>query len=89
MNNRAVHGIWTQEAIREFWKRLTADDVASIAGMRDQLMQRIKARYEKTYGEIEREVSEFEFRDIRSTNAARRSRGIQSEGEQDKETSIT
>ena len=75
---RRLAGDWLQlkASIREYWRHLTDEDVAGIAGERDALMRRLKARYEKTYGEIEREVSEFEQRDARSTNASRPSLGI-------------
>ena len=78
MNNPGIRGNWDQmsDAVRQYWQRLTDDDIASIGGLRDQLMLRIKARYEKTFGEIDREVTEFELREVRSANAARPSLGI-------------
>lgn len=78
MNDRALRGNWAQmkDAAREFWPHLTEDDVAAIEGQRGELVRRLKARYEKSYGEIEREVTEFELRDIRAAYAARPSLGI-------------
>ena len=78
MVRRGFDDNWTHgtAALRDCWQRLTDEDIASIAGERDQLMQRIKARYEKTYGEIEREVTEFELRELRAGYAARPSLGI-------------
>ena len=78
MVRRGLDGNWThmKAALRDCWQRLTEDDIASIAGERDQLMQRIKARYEKTYGEIEREITEFELRELRAGYSARPSIGI-------------
>lgn len=75
---RILRGNWNQmkTAILEHWSRLTAEDIASLAGEREALMQVLKNRYEKSYGEIEREVAEFELRDLRSSYAARLSRGI-------------
>jgi len=82
MNSRGLRGDWTrmEAAVRQFWPRLTQQDVAATAGQRDELMRTLKSRYEKTYGEIEREVTEFECREVRSAYAARPSRGILNEG---------
>jgi hypothetical protein len=78
MNIRGLRGEWAQlkAAVLEYWPLLTEEDLAAIAGERDALMRTLKARYAKTYGEIERELVEFELRDIRSAHASRRSLGI-------------
>lgn len=78
MNSRGLNGNWMQmkAALRDYWQRLSEDDIEAIAGERDQLMRMLKVRYEKTYGEIEREVTEFELRDVRSAYASRPSLGI-------------
>jgi hypothetical protein len=55
---------------------VTVDDIANLAGEREALMRVLKDRYQKTYGEIEREVAEFEMRDQRIGYATRPSYGI-------------
>jgi hypothetical protein len=42
-------------------------------------MRMLKDRYKKSYGQIEREVSEFELRELRTAYAARPSLGILNE----------
>lgn len=78
MQSRGISGDWAKmkTAVRAFWPQLTEDDVVAVAGERDELMRKLKARYAKSYGEIEREVTEFELRDARSAFASRRSMGI-------------
>jgi hypothetical protein len=63
-------------SVLEHWTRVTVDDIAHMAGEREELMRVLKDRYKKTYGEIEREVAEFEVRDLRIGYAARPSQGI-------------
>ena len=78
MRDRKLRGNWSQmkAAVLEQWSRVTADDIAHLAGEREALMRVLKDRYEKTYGEIEREVAEFEMRDQRTGYVTRRSPGI-------------
>ena len=78
MRGRTLRGNWDQmkTAVLEHWSRLTAEDIATLAGEREALMRVLKDRDEKSYGEIEREVAEFELRDLRTSYAARLSRGI-------------
>jgi hypothetical protein len=78
VHSRPLNGTWEQlgAAVREYWPRLTEQDLATLVGERDELMRILKVRYNKTYGEIEREVTEFELRDARSAYASRSSRGI-------------
>jgi uncharacterized protein YjbJ (UPF0337 family) len=78
MRGRTLRGNWDQmkTAVLEHWSRVTAEDIAHLAGEREALMRVLKDRYEKSYGEIEREVAEFEMRDLRTGYAARLSRGI-------------
>ena len=78
MRSRNLRGNWSQmkSAVLEQWSRITADDIANLAGEREALMQVLKGRYEKTYGEIEREVNEFEMRDLRTSYQSRPSPGI-------------
>ena len=82
-NSRSkIIGNWDRErdAARKHWPLLTEHDVVSIAGEREALMRAINARYGTSYGQIERDVEEFELRDIRSANAARTSLGIRNDG---------
>ena len=81
MPGRNLRGNWSQMkvAVLEQWSRVTADDIASLAGEREALMQVLKDRYAKTYGEIEREVAEFELRDLRTGYKSRLSQGIGSD----------
>jgi len=60
----------------EQWSRVTAEDIAHLAGEREELMRVLKDRYQKSYGEIEREVAEFELRDLRAGYASRPALGI-------------
>jgi uncharacterized protein YjbJ (UPF0337 family) len=62
MRDRNLRGNWSQmkSAVLEQWSRVSAEDIAHLAGEREALMRVLKDRYEKTYGEIEREVAEFE-----------------------------
>ena len=78
MRSRNLRGNWSQmkSAVLEQWSRVTVDDIATLAGEREALMQVLKDRYDKTYGEIEREVNEFEMRDLRTGYASRLSQGI-------------
>jgi uncharacterized protein YjbJ (UPF0337 family) len=78
MRSRNLRGNWSQmkSAVLEQWSRVTVEDIANLAGEREALMQVLKDRYEKTYGEIEREVNEFEMRDVRTGYATRPSYGI-------------
>jgi hypothetical protein len=65
-----------KSAILDRWPELTAADIASLAGEREELMRVLKSRTEKSYGEIERELAEFEVRDLRANYASRPARGI-------------
>lgn len=77
-----ILGNWSKEkaAARQQWPLLTEHDVDSIAGEREALMRAINARYGTSYGQIERDVAEFELRHVRSANAARPSLGITNDG---------
>jgi hypothetical protein len=63
-------------AIRTRWPEVTADDISTLGGDRDALMRVLKARTNKTYAQIDREVAEFEMRDLRAAYASRPSSGI-------------
>lgn len=78
MPDRNLHGSWMnlKSAVLEQWPCVTAEDIADLAGEREALMRVLKARYQKSYGEIEREVAEFEARDLRASYARRPALGI-------------
>lgn len=78
MPDRKLHGSWNhmKSAVLQRWTSVTADDIADLAGEREALMRVLKDRYGKSYGEIEREVAEFELRDVRSGYASRPALGI-------------
>lgn len=78
MRDRNLRGNWSQmkSAVLEQWSRVTLEDIANLAGEREALMRVLKDRYQKTYGEIEREVAEFEVRDLRRGYRMRPSQGI-------------
>lgn len=63
-------------AVRKQWPGVSAEDIAGLAGEREELMRLLKARSNKSYGEIEREVAEFEVRELRAGYAARPAQGI-------------
>lgn len=78
MPGRGFNGSWTQNrlAVRAHWPRVTAEDIANLADEREALMRLLKDRYGRSYGEIEREVTEFELREVRAAYASRPARGI-------------
>lgn len=78
MSATRLQGDWQQMSsrVRAHWPRLSDDDVRAIDGERDGLVRALKARYDKTYGELDGEVTEFDLRDSRAANMARPSLGI-------------
>jgi len=78
MPGRNLHGSWMQmkSAVLARWPWVTAEDIAGLAGEREELMRLLKSRSGKSYGEIEREVAEFELRDLRAGYASRPVLGI-------------
>ena len=78
MPDRSLRGSWMQmkSAVLAQWPFVTAEDIASLAGKREELMRVLKARSSKSYGEIERELAEFELRDLRAGYASRPALGI-------------
>lgn len=73
-----LQGDWQQMSpkVRAHWPRLSDDDDVAIDGERNELVRMLRQRYGKSYGELEREVTEFDLRDIRASNMARPSLGI-------------
>jgi hypothetical protein len=65
-----------KSAVLDQWPSVTVEDIASLAGEREALMRVIKARSNKSYGEIERELVELELRDLRRAYASRPALGI-------------
>jgi hypothetical protein len=78
MPGRDLNGNWIllKSALIDFWPRITVEDIAELAGEREALMQVLKARYGRSYGEIEREVTEFELRELRAGYVSRPAQGI-------------
>ena len=78
MPGRNLHGSWTRmkSALLKQWPVVTADDIAGLVGEREELMRLLKSRSSKSYGDIEREVAEFELRELRAGYAARPALGI-------------
>jgi uncharacterized protein YjbJ (UPF0337 family) len=62
MNWNTIEGEWKQAQgrVRENWGKLTKDDLARIAGKRDQLVGTLQKLYGETADEIERQVENFE-----------------------------
>ena len=78
MPDRNLRGSWMhmKAAVLDHWPCVTVEDIASLAGQREELMRVLKARSNKSYGEIERELAEFELRDLRASYASRPALGI-------------
>jgi hypothetical protein len=78
MPSRNLHGNWPQmkSALLKQWPAVTAEDIAGLAGEREELMRLLKARSNKSYGQIENEVAEFELRELRAGYASRPALGI-------------
>jgi len=59
MNDTAVKGYWKQIRIRakEWWGKLTDDDLDMIDGKRDQLIGKLQERYGYTKERAAREVN--------------------------------
>lgn len=64
MNANQLKGEWKEikGKVVENWGKLTDDDLAVIAGKRDQLVGVLQKRYGKAQKDIEREVKAFEAR---------------------------
>ena len=71
MNWDTIGGNWkaTKGKVREQWGKLTDDDLDVIAGKRDQLVGRLQERYGHTKDAAEREVTEYEARQVRSDDS--------------------
>lgn len=64
MNWDRISGNWKQAVgkVKEKWGKLTDDDMAYIAGKRDQLVGRIQERYGIAKEAAEKEVNDWERR---------------------------
>ena len=64
MNRDTIEGEWTliKGKVREQWGKVTDDDLAIVAGKRDQLIGVLQKRYGIARAELERQVEEFERR---------------------------
>lgn len=66
MNNDILEGRWKQiqGSAKEWWGKLTDDDLDRIAGKRDQLVGALQEKYgytrEKAGAEIDRRLMEFD-----------------------------
>ncbi len=62
MNRDHLKGEWTQlkGLVREKWGKLTDDDLAVIAGRRDQLIGTLQKRYGTARELVEEQVREWE-----------------------------
>jgi uncharacterized protein YjbJ (UPF0337 family) len=69
-----IEGKWKEMRgrVRERWGKLTDDDLDVIAGKRDQLIGLIQQRYGLARNEIERQVSEFEERNMATSGRSDR-----------------
>jgi hypothetical protein len=78
MRDRKLYGDWEhmKSSVLAQWSSVTAEDIAHLTGEREGLMRVLKKRYQKTYGEIEREIGEFEVRHLRAGYASRPTRGM-------------
>jgi uncharacterized protein YjbJ (UPF0337 family) len=61
MNWDTIEGQWTQfmGKVKEKWGKLTDDDLAQIAGKREQLEGKIQERYGQGKDVVEKEVDEW------------------------------
>ena len=62
MNWDTIAGDWkaAKGKLREQWRKLTDDDLDSIAGKRDQLAGAIQKRYGMAKDAVEKEVADYE-----------------------------
>lgn len=62
MNWERIQGSWKQVAgkAKEQWGKLTDDDIAVIAGHREELAGKIQERYGVAKDEAERQLAEWE-----------------------------
>jgi uncharacterized protein YjbJ (UPF0337 family) len=62
MNWDIIEGKWKQAAgaVKTKWGKLTDDDLAAIAGKRDQLIGRIQEKYGMAKDQVEKQLADFE-----------------------------
>jgi len=91
MNWDRISGKWTEfkGKVRERWAKLTDDDIARIAGKRDQLLGVLQERYGWVREQAERQIKDFESTADESMSPMGTERpsmgGNQSNGETDDE----
>jgi uncharacterized protein YjbJ (UPF0337 family) len=58
MNWDLIQGDWMQfkDKVRQYWAKLTDEDVTRIGGRRDELIGRLQARYGFARAEASREI---------------------------------
>jgi len=62
MNTQISEGNWMEikGKVRKEWGKLTDDDMDLIAGKRDQLLGKLRARYRKSSEVLSEEIDAFE-----------------------------
>jgi uncharacterized protein YjbJ (UPF0337 family) len=72
MNQDTLEGQWKQfkGKMREKWGKLTDDDWDAVAGKKDQLVGKLQERYGYSREEAERDYSDWERANIRSSRVA-------------------
>ena len=70
--------LWPQlkDRVRQQWRVLSDVDLDLVAGKRDELLRRLKARYNTTYERIDREVAALELSHHAETRNPPEPRGI-------------
>ncbi len=70
--------LWPQlkDKVKQHWGVLSDVDLELVAGKRDELLRRLKARYNTTYERIDREVAALELSHHAETRNPHEPRGI-------------
>jgi uncharacterized protein YjbJ (UPF0337 family) len=70
--------LWPQlkDKVRQQWGVLSEVDLDQVAGKRDELLRRLKARYNTTYERIDREVAALELSHHAESRNPQEPRGI-------------
>src|SRR3954468_22574665 len=72
MNSDTMEGNWKQlkGKMREKWGKLTDDDWDTVAGKKDQLVGKLQERYGYSREQAEKDYSDWEKANERSSNVA-------------------
>ena len=70
--------LWPQlkDKVKQHWGVLSDVDLELVAGKRDELLRRLKSRYNTTYERIDREVAALELSHHAETRDPQEPRGI-------------